>query len=154
MPQTLQLFLASATQKAMSDLETALQRLPEDKRNWSPTSTARSALDQVAEVAILNGSTCEMIQTRTFPPDFDMAEYTNAKSNLAQDWDALQTLLHQNTAQVIERIRTVSDDELEVEVMMPWGPLTMAQVISYPYWNMTYHEGQINYIASQLGCLE
>ncbi len=31
--------------------------------------------------------------------------------------------------------------------------MTVAQIASYPYWNMCYHEGQINYIASMLGCL-
>jgi hypothetical protein len=31
--------------------------------------------------------------------------------------------------------------------------MTPAQMITYPHWNMTYHEGQINYIASILGCL-
>jgi len=40
-----------------------------------------------------------------------------------------------------------------VEVQMPWGMMTLAQIISYPYWDMSYHEGQINYLASMLVCL-
>ena len=32
--------------------------------------------------------------------------------------------------------------------------MTLAQVIAYPHWNMSYHEGQINYIASMLGLLK
>jgi hypothetical protein len=31
--------------------------------------------------------------------------------------------------------------------------MTLANIIAYPYWNMSYHEGQVNYIASMLGCL-
>ena len=41
-----------------------------------------------------------------------------------------------------------------VEIPMPWGPMTIGRMITYPQWNMTYHEGQINYLASLLGCLE
>ena len=153
MADSLQDFLANATQKAAADLEAALLRLPADKRNWSPQGDARTALDLVAECAILNGSTVDIIETRTFPADFSQPEFQRAKAELSQDWNALQSLLQENTTRVVARIRTVSNEELRVEVEMPWGLMNMTQIISYPYWNMSYHEGQINYIASMLGCL-
>ncbi|HZP84342.1 MAG TPA: DinB family protein [Chthonomonadaceae bacterium] len=153
MPHTLQDFLADATQKAAADLEAALLRLPEDKRNWSPEGEARTALDMVAECAILNGTTADMIHTRTFPADFDYAKFGKAKTQLAQDWNALRSLLQENTARAIEAIRTVPDEAVGIEVAMPWGPTTLARIMAYPYWNMGYHEGQINYLASMLGCL-
>jgi hypothetical protein len=28
--------------------------------------------------------------------------------------------------------------------------MTLEQIMSYPYWNMCYHEGQVNYIAAML----
>ena len=127
--------------------------MPADKRNWSPQGDARTALDLVAECAILNGSTVDIIENRTFPADFSQPEFQRAKAELSQDWNALQSLLQENTTRVVARIRTVSNEELSVEVEMPWGPMNMTQIISYPYWNMSYHEGQINYIASMLGCL-
>lgn len=153
MPDTLQEFLAKATQKAAADLETALLRLPEDKRDWSAMDKARSAHDMVAECAILNGITADVIQNHRFPEDFDMAEYAQAKAALAQDWNAMQALLHENTAKIVAAIRAAPDADLSVEVQMPWGPMTLAQIITYPHWNMSYHEGQINFIASMLGCL-
>ncbi|MBV9868329.1 MAG: hypothetical protein JO316_23490 [Abitibacteriaceae bacterium] len=133
---------------------TALLRLPEDKRNWSPETTSRTAQDMVAECAILNGSTADVITNRTFPADFDFADYGRQKAVLAQHGDAVQSLLQENTARAIAAIRAVPDEDLQVEVQMPWGPMALAQIISYPYWNMSYHEGQINYVASMLGCLE
>jgi hypothetical protein len=154
MSNKLQNFLANAAIKAASDLEVALMRLPEDKRDWSAQGDARSALDLVAECAILNGSTAELIKARQFPPDYDMAGYMAEKEALTKDWAALQSLLHQNTARVVAAIRAVPEDDLAAEVTMPWGPMTMEQVISYPHWNMSYHEGQINYIASMLGLLK
>ena len=153
MANTLQAFLAEATQKAADNLKTAVERLPEDKRTWSPQGDARSALDQAAEVAILNGATAELMKTRVFASDFDFSEFERMKAELAKDWNAVKALLDVNTPKVIAAIQATSDEELGVQVQMPWGPMTLAQIISYPYWNMSYHEGQINYIASMLGCL-
>lgn len=154
MPHTLQDFLATAIQKAATDLEAALLRLPEDKRSWSALDKARTALDQVAECAMLNGSTAELIQARRWATDFDFAEYQLAKNELQADWDRLQPMLKQNTEKVIAAVRAVPDEDLSSAIEMPWGPMTLAQIVAYPYWNMSYHEGQINFIASMLGCLE
>jgi hypothetical protein len=152
-PNSLQEFLTNVTQKAAADLETALLRLPDDKRNVSPMGDARTALDMVAECAILNGTTGDIIKNLTFPADFDYSAFVRAKAEISQDWNALQSLLRENTSRAIAAIGTVADEDLGIEVQMPWGPLTLAQVIAYPYWNMSYHEGQINYIASMFGCL-
>lgn len=98
--------------------------------------------------------TADLIETRKWPTGgFD--EYLRTKdAALAQNWESLRALLQANTDRVIAAIRAVPGDALNDEVAMLWGTQTMAQIIAYPYWNMTYHEGQINYIASLLGCLE
>ena len=150
---TLQEFLARAAEKAAADLEAAVLRLPEDKRGWSPMGDARTALDQAAECAILNGSTADLIQSRTWTWSGDFSEFQRAKTELAQDWESLRSLLQTNTAKVMEVIRAIPDDDLSIEIELPWGPTSLAQIASYPYWNMAYHEGQTNYIASMLGCL-
>ena len=143
-------FLARATQKASADLEAALLRLPADKRNWSPMGDARTALDMVAECALMNGNTADLIQTRVFPADFDWAAFGRAKTELAQNRDALLSLLHANTQKVIAALNAVAEEDLNVAVPMPWGPMALSEVMAYPYWNMSYHEGQINYIAALL----
>ncbi len=143
-------FLARATQKAMVALEAALARLPDDKRDWSPMGDARTALDMVAECALMNGSTAALIQTRVFPADFDWAAFGRAKTDLAQDGNALQSLLHANTEKVIAALNAVAEEDLNVAVPMPWGLMALSEVMAYPYWNMSYHEGQITYIASLL----
>ena len=150
MPFTLQEFLVRATENVASELVAALLRLPEDKRNWSPMGKARTALNMVAECAILGGTTVDMIRNRAYPADFDRAAFDREKERLATDWPALQALLQENNAKVIAEIATVPEDALGIEVPMPWGTQTLAEIIAYPYWNMSYHEGQINYIASML----
>lgn len=153
MSDTLQTFLVDATHKAMLSMEAAIGRLPLEKRDWSPSPTARTALDMAAEVAILNGIVTRVIEDRSFPADFEMAGFLREKTELARNWDALQTLLHRNTEGAVTAIASVPDADLGLEIQMPWGLLSLADTVSYPYWNMKYHEGQINYIASILGCL-
>ncbi len=150
----LQTFLLQSIPQATADLEAALLRLPEAKRAWSAGGDARSALDMVAEVAILNGDTADIVRTRNGMVNFDLEALNRRKSALYSDWPALQTLLHDNTTRVVEVIGTLADEDLDVEVPMPWGAMTIAQLIEYPYWNAKYHEGQINFIASMLGCLK
>jgi len=65
----------------------------------------------------------------------------------------LNSLLEVNLEKVASVIRSVPDKDLDIELEMPWGKGTIGQIIAYPYWNMSYHEGQINYIASILGVL-
>jgi hypothetical protein len=151
-------FFADATLQAATELEQAYLRLPEDKRHWSPPGQqgqegqARTAADMVAECALMNAQTVRLLDARVFPAAYFGGEYQSAKATLSQR-EALLSQLRDNTANATERIRTISSDDLNHEVAMPWGQMTLAQVIAYPYWNMTYHTGQINYIASLLGCL-
>jgi hypothetical protein len=155
MSNSLQNFLARATQRAANDLSEAFLRLPEDKRNWVPEGQARTAIDQVAEVAILNGSTAELIQSRKWDDKAGMDEFFKAKAALVDaGWDKVKSTLDVNTPRAVAAIQALPESDLGVEVQMPWGPMTLEQIISYPYWNACYHEGQINYIASMLGCLE
>ncbi len=45
MSNHLQTFFANAAEKAAQDLVTALLRVAEEKRDWSPMGNARTALD-------------------------------------------------------------------------------------------------------------
>jgi uncharacterized damage-inducible protein DinB len=151
MPSTLQKFLVAATEKAAADLAEAFSQLPVDKRPWKPSGDARSAFDLIAECAVLNGYTEDFIQTRSWSTQ-NMKDYERDKSEIiAQGWDTLHRLLVESAHKVAAVISAVPDTALGDEIEMPGTPQTVAQIIAYPYWNMTYHLGQINYIASLLG---
>ncbi|MCC6729932.1 MAG: hypothetical protein IT208_11405 [Chthonomonadales bacterium] len=154
MSSSLQEFMAAGAIKAAADLETALNRIPDDKRGWSPAAGARSALDQLAECALLGGQIARLVHARAWPADYDPDVYERDQGRLADDETAARSMLHSGAAEAAEAIRAVPDADLAIQVELPWGPMALAQIIAYPYWNTTYHEGQINYIASILGCLE
>jgi len=149
---TLQQHFAMLTEKAAEDLLGALDNILPDKRDWSPGGTARTAHDQVAEIAILNGKTAELLKTKVMGP-LDFEQFVKDKVALAKDPHGMKRMLDQNTALVVKAIQEVPDADLSIVVEMPWGPMTISQIMGYPFWNMCYHEGQINYIASILGTL-
>ncbi len=148
---TVQEFLAVSAEKAAEDLKAAFLALPQDKWNWKPSDDARPAIDLLAEVALLSASSAWTIQNRAWNPNFDLPAHEREKAALWHDWPALESLLQTNTARVMEVIRAVPDADLTIELPTPWRRIPVHELIAYPYWNATYHEGQINYIASQLG---
>ncbi len=152
MPTTFQDIMAAATQKAATDLAAALLALPEDKRNWSPAKTARTALNMAAECAIANGLTIKVIETCAWQ-GFEGGQekfYEQRDALAAGDWETLQAMLIENTSRFAAAIRLVGNEALDIEIETPYGTMPLSEMMSYPYWNMTYHLGQINYIASIL----
>jgi uncharacterized damage-inducible protein DinB len=148
---TLQSFLAAATQKAATDLAGAFSQLPENKRLWVPAGTARTATDLVAECVILSGYNASLIRTRFWSAqDFQSCDQDKLEVS-AQGWDALHTRLLDNSRDVADVISALPDTALAEEIEMPGGSQTVGQIMTHPYWNMTYHWGQINHIASLLG---
>src|SRR5436305_2822985 len=109
---SLQSFLAEATKKQADQLEAALKRIPEDKREWSPMNNARSAMDQYAECAILTGSTAKLIGDRCWDTQGSMDDYFNQKNALAKDYAGAKTLMAENLPKAIDAINSVPDAEL------------------------------------------
>ena len=149
----LQNVIAASTQNAADELIKAFLNLPEDKRDWSPDDKARTPINQMAECAILNGSTAELIKSKIWPETGYQA-YMSEMKRVSESWPTLEELLLKNTARLIATIKEVPDSELEVPIDMPWGAKATHEIIMYPHWNMSYHLGQINYIASILGVLK
>lgn len=151
---TQQSFLADATKKAAAKLAEAYVSLPEDKRHWRPAETARPAIDQVAECAILNGYMANLLQTRKWL-DGQYEQFFVAKAELvAQGWEEIHPRLVESAGRVASAIAAITDADLTDEVETPWSKQSVAELMTYPHWNMNYHEGQINYIASLLGPLD
>jgi hypothetical protein len=48
-------------------------------------------------------------------------------------------------------IAGIPDEDLGAEVQMAWGPMTIEHMMAHGYWNMSYHEGQINYLGAKVG---
>ncbi len=150
MSGTIRKFLASSTQMSANDLVEALDLVPREKRLWQPVDSARSALDQFTECAILNGNTADLIEQRSGKPFSYGDEFLRIRQSLLRDEPAARALLTENTDRVIAGLASIPDDAWDEAIPLPWGSITLRELAAYPWWNMVYHTGQIHYLTSLL----
>lgn len=147
-------FMLHLCQKVSEDLVTAYNRIPEDKKGWAPAETARSAKNQLAELALLNASSASVIEQGSWHA-IDMKGYFAAKAELdSKDSAEVLAEFHKGTAKLLETLASYKGENLDTTIETAFGQMKMADLVGYPYWNMSYHLGQINYIASILGVLD
>ncbi len=154
MAGAVQAWVAERTEKQMTDFIGVVENIPEEKRTWSPKEGTRSTLDQAAECAILAGRVADLLTTRVFNMEGGMEKFFAEKNALAESWPETKALLEANVPKLVSAVMAIPDEDLSVSIDMPWGARTISEILYYPMWNLGYHEGQVNYIASILGCLK
>lgn len=121
-----------------------------DKAQWSPLDKGRTALHQVGECALITGMTAKLIEAKAMPP-VDMSGFGKAIEEIATSPESVLAVLATNTDALCAAVATMTEADGGISVTMPWGQsMTLTEVAMLTYWNNTYHEGQINYIATLL----
>lgn len=149
MTLTIQDYAARTLEKGADDLIQAALRLPEDKQEWQPLDRGRTALNQMAECAFLNGLFTTVVEQRAWS-DLDREQMARERAAL-NTLDKAVATLRQNTARLAAAVRATPDEALGMTIALPpslRGSRSLAECFLLPFWNMSYHEGQINYIAS------
>lgn len=141
---------AKLSQQAADKLAKNIQAMPADKLQWQPLEQARSAHEQVLECAVINNMAAGIFRDQAFP-NFETMDWGGMFGKAAAENDTTQKLiasLEKGTAELVAAIKTFPAEKLGETVMVPFdgSTRTWAEVLMFPYWNMTYHEGQINYI--------
>jgi hypothetical protein len=142
------------TQKALDDVCRSASAVPEDKLDWSLGGSARSVLNQMQEIATSATWFIPVVESGVVPV-FDK-EMARAHTSFRKTMDRLADCIaeaRQSTGQLCQAIIAFRDEDLDVEVELPFGggTTTMADVLQMHYWNMVYHLGQINQIQLTLG---
>ena len=114
------------------------QAIPEEKLDWMPGGEARTARQLLEELVTTTTFTAQMIR------DMKMPEMTEEK--LPKSITELEKLHKAAITDFLKAVSEFPEDKLQEKLDLPWGNLTFFQIISYPYWNMMYHFGQISYI--------
>ena len=141
---------AKLTQQAADKLVKNLNVMPAEKQQWKPPQEGRSAHDQILECAVMNGFAAKILNDLAFP-NMETMDWGGMFGKAAAENDTVEKLLstlEKSTADLIAATKAFPADKLSDTVMIPFdgSTRTWAEVIFFPYWNMTYHEGQINYI--------
>jgi hypothetical protein len=142
---------ANGTREVAAGLERAILAMPADKQTWRPLDEGRSALDQVAECAVINQWATSLFVDRVMP-ELDNEAYANACAAL-DTVDKAVAALRDSTAALASAIDSVPDDALGIQVQFPWDdrPCSLAEAMLMAYWNLTYHIGQVNYVQTLYG---
>ena len=142
-------FLASRIRSAGADMEKAMSKMPADRQTWHPPvegNAGRDALDQIIECGLLNGWGATCFQNSLAPaPDWDA--YTALKATLDTS-EKVHSAFRAGNEALIAAISACSPARLAETFTHPFynRETNWAEFADFFYWNMCYHEGQINYI--------
>ncbi len=143
--------LAYQTERQQENFFAAFKSLPADKLDWAPHEGARSALDQLQEVAKIAQFFPNVAKNRKLEFTTEQFEQYEADRKSISDPAELERMTREATKHLIDSLKDFKAEELMDNVEMPWpGEYRVADVLNMHAWNMAYHEGQIYYIASQL----
>lgn len=146
--------MVKMTQRAVDDICRAALALPPTAVEWSAGGEARSALDQMREVAqsaawllplILEKSAAEFAKHPDKDPGHRHMPESEGLNTIHDCVDAAR----RTTSELCRAIASAPTKRLDEEVSLPFGGgmvMTFADVLGMHYWNLVYHLGQINQI--------
>lgn len=144
MSLTIQEYVARVTEKKAQDLLDVAQSVAEGKQTWKPLDQGRSVVDQMAECALINGASVQVLRDHAWD-EAGSEDFQEAHAAL-DTLDMAAARLQENSAALAAAIRAVPGSDLETIIALPWGETSIADFLLLAYWNMSYHEGQITYI--------
>ena len=140
------------TRRQLDRFFDAVKLIPTDKLSWQPNPESRSVLDQVQEVATVFQGIPEAVMNRKL--EFTAEQYAESvqQRKAMTDIGELERKTREATEDLLSFLKTVPEASLADTVEMPWpGQFNVADLLCYHNWNMSYHEGQVYYIAGLLG---
>ena len=136
--------LAGMIRQAANALATLTEGLNEHAA-WSPLGKGRSAMAQVLECASFCGIGTQVFTTFALP-SLD----PEARAQMLAPYDTPEkavAFLRQTSESLAGAIAALPDERLTDTVTLPFGggiTKTYPELAALIYWNMAYHEGQIN----------
>lgn len=145
--------IESAKQRAVSNMEFFLRNfahVPDDRLNWTPTPTSKSALRIAAHTALYAARFAQMIRERRTPAPENLDEWLAKRDEeemAVESRQEMERAFREGTAEVLAALDTLSPEDLETSIDSGQGwSMPMTQLIALPGWHATLHAGQIDYL--------
>lgn len=145
--------IESAKQRAESNMEFFLRNfshVPDDRLNWTPVPTAKSALRIASHTALYAGRFATMIRNRSLPRPENLdawIEANNAEEIAITSREEMERVFRAGTAEVLAALDTLQPDEIGMTLDSGQGwSMPMLQLMGLPGWHTTLHAGQIDYL--------
>ena len=134
------------TTEALESFLRVLRFVPADKLTWSPTPTAKSALQIVAHCAGYSGNFAAIISTRKFPPVDEFRGAVKAAIASVTTLEEAEAMLRKGIADTIVALDTVKPEEVRGMIDAPQGPTPFMFFLTLPAGHLETHESQIDYL--------
>jgi hypothetical protein len=145
------------TEGAKAQLLKTFEFVPEDKLDWSPSATARTALQIVAHCGAANGAFAAMIRGEgwalSFDPNEAWAQIRAGGSDVTTREGAVKSV-EESTAAVLAALDKVSAEMVDTAIKTAFGPLPFSFVMTFPAQHMGGHARQIDYLQTIWGDVE
>lgn len=142
------------TERAIAGFFAHVDKMPADKVEWKPLDQGRSALNQAQECALCPMWAVDLLNDRK-PPEWTeelMAEFGRQMAAL-DSIDKCKAAAQANMEKYKAAVEAFPDADWAETLQLPWDekPFTYMAIAMIPYWNLTYHTGQVCYIQTLYG---
>jgi hypothetical protein len=145
--------VAASKKSAVQNMEMFLRNfshVPDDKLNWTPTPTAKSAIRIAAHTALYADRFAAMIRDRKLPAPDNLAEWLaqrNAEEEAVTSRADIETIFRKGTDEVIAALDSLNPEEVggTLDSGQGWS-MPMSFLMNLPGWHATCHMGQIDYL--------
>lgn len=129
--------------------------VPDDKLEWTPMPTAKSAIRIAAHTALYAGRFASMIRDRKLPIPEDLNAWLaerDAEEVAITSREEMERVFREGTAEVLAALDTMKPEELEISLDSSQGwSMPMKQLVGLPGFHATLHAGQIDYLQTCWG---
>lgn len=138
---------------AVDEMEMFLRNfshVPDDRLNWMPTPTAKSAIRIAAHAALYAGRFARMIEARKLPQvenlEAWLAERT-AEENALTCRGEMERVFRQGTGEVLAALDSLTPEEIgqTLDSGQGWS-FPMTRLMALPGWHATLHTGQVDFL--------
>jgi hypothetical protein len=148
-------FIAICSEQAKDALDHFLNDLgfvPADKLTWSPTPTAKSALQIAAHCAGYSGVFASIITAGKFP--YSLEEFrgrVQAAIDSITTLEEAEAMLRKGIAETIAALDTVKPEQIGAIIDAPHGQTPFTFFMTLPARHLNNHGAQIDYLQTCWG---
>lgn len=125
--------------------------MPPEKQVWTPLEQGRSAYDMLIECGAANlWISQSLTQGSLSNPDFSIMESLKAEHDTPEKAIAF---FEETAKTLVAAIEAFPEEKFDTPAQLPWAqePSPLGETMFIPYWNTTYHIGQMCYIQPLYG---
>lgn len=151
MENAITMYKARAT-KALDYFLHTLSFVPADKLTWSPTPTAKSALQIAAHCAGYSGAFAALIRAGGFPwSGEEFLRRVQATIDSIDTVEQAEAVLRQGIADSLAALDTVQPEQIDAMIDAPHARVPFTFFLTLPAYHLEGHATQIDYLQTCWG---